>query len=485
MHRCKCESHLVGFRIGMMVGLWAVLGAVSCAGNERANASRGVPGEQCAEPGRTANCYTGPSGTNNTGNCTGGETTCSWDLVWSECVGEQLPSEDVCTNAIDDDCDGTIDEGNDDDGDGWGACEGDCCDTTACAADPKKVNPGAFEAAGNLLDDDCDGTMDNPDPGCVTGDPADPFAYARALDICRTTTEDATGLTQRWGVISVAITRASTAPLPNLSQAAIENDFGAITPRFGDSLVVLATGPAADRADPDWQPWQSGTDVQSGADGSVPTSWLLANGGVFPSAPGCPKPGGTEVNDPVMLTLEIRVPTNASSFTINSNFLSAEYPEYVCTDFNDFFIILVTSEWDGVPANPKDGNLAIYTDTNGGQFPVGVNLAQGTGLFQQCVNGTLGCAGSNTSTTTSCVSQAELVGTGFDEPGAACDPGGIVGGGTGWLNTTGNVLPGEVMTLRIAIWDTSDPLFDSVALIDSFQWNIDPTVPGTGSGPPL
>ena len=61
----------------------------------------------------------------------------------------------------------------------------------------------------------------------------------------------------------------------------------------------------------------------------------------------------------------------------------------------------------------------------------------------------------------------------------------VVGGGTGWLNTRGNVTPGEIITLRIAVWDTSDALYDSAALIDSFQWNIDPTTPGTGDVPPL
>jgi hypothetical protein len=208
---------------------------------------------------------------------------------------------------------------------------------------------------------------------------------------------------------------------------------------------------------------------------------LSANGGVFPSAPGCPKPGGSEVYDPIMLTLKIRVPTNASSLSISSYFLSAEYPEYVCTAFNDFFIMLLTSDWMGMPANPKDGNLAFYTAMDGGTFPIGVNLAKGTGLFRQCVNGTLGCAGGNPSTTTSCESQAELVGTGFDEPESACGAtNGVVGGGTGWLNTTGNVVPGEVIVLRIAIWDTSDAFYDSVAFIDNFQWKIDPTTPGTG-----
>ena len=469
----------MGYRIGFVL----CIALAACAEKDHSSAITGVPGEQCAEPGVQVACYTGPAGTLNIGACLGGVTTCSWDLVWSDCVGQQVPSEDICTNSLDDDCDATVDEGNDDDGDGWGACEGDCCDNTTCASDPKRVNPGAYEAAGNTLDDDCDGTRDNPDPGCVAGDPADPFSFARALDICRKTDEDAIGLDQRWGVISATLTRANGTPLPNLDQAALRDHFGVNTPRFGDSMVVLSTGPAVDRDETGWKQWQSGTDMQTGADGSVPQSWLAANGGAFPSAPGCPKPGGSEVNDPVMLTLKIRVPTNASSFTLASNFMSAEYPEYVCSTFNDFFIMLLQSEWKGVPANPKDGNLAIYTTASGGQFPVGVNLAQGTGLFRQCVNGTMGCLGQNQSTATACVSQAELAGTGFDESGAACGGAGIVGGGTGWLNTRGNVEPGEVITLRIAIWDTSDPMFDSVAFIDNFQWNIEPSEPGTGVEP--
>jgi hypothetical protein len=462
--------------------VWVGLLSAAACTTEPVNVSGGAPGQPCAEPGRTESCYSGPGGTNNIGQCRGGITTCTWDLIWSACEGEQLPAEDICTNTTDDDCDGTVDEGRDDDGDGWGMCEGDCCDNTGCAADPKRVNPGAFEAADNLLDDDCDGMADNPDAGCVAGDLSDPFAYARALDICRTTSEDAIGLDQRWGVISATLTRANGTPLPTTIQAAIKTEFGANTPRYGDTLVVLATGPAADKDDPDWQPWQSGTDVQTGDDGSVPSSWLSANGGVMPSAPGCPKAGGSAVNDPVMLTLKIRVPTNASSFTLSSNFMSAEYPEYVCSSFNDFFIMLLGSAWAGTPANPKDGNLAIYSASNGDQFPVGVNLAQGTGLFRQCVNGPMGCEGSNTSTATSCVSQADLAGTGFDEAALSCGQNGIVGGGTGWLNTTGNVVAGEVITLRIAIWDTGDGIYDSAALIDNFQWKIEPTVPGTGAG---
>ncbi|MCA9580896.1 MAG: putative metal-binding motif-containing protein [Myxococcales bacterium] len=62
-------------------------------------------------------------------------------------------AEERC-NGIDDDCDGVVDIGEDEDGDGWTTCGGDCDDTDAHA------NPEGEERC-NGVDDDCDGTVDN------------------------------------------------------------------------------------------------------------------------------------------------------------------------------------------------------------------------------------------------------------------------------------------------------------------------------------
>ena len=62
---------------------------------------------------------------------------------------------EVC-DAADNDCDGGIDEGFDQDGDGFTTCAGDCDD-----ADPA-VNPAATEICDDI-DNDCDGTVDEPD----------------------------------------------------------------------------------------------------------------------------------------------------------------------------------------------------------------------------------------------------------------------------------------------------------------------------------
>ena len=222
----------------------------------------------------------------------------------------------------------------------------------------------------------------------------------------------------------------------------------------------------------------------------MPSDWLAANGNNFPNAPGCPDPqGGTVANDPMMLKFRVRVPTNVQSFSVSTYFYSAEYPEFVCSAWNDFFLALLDSAQ--VP-NPADKNLAFFDPSPAGPpyYPVGVNLAFGnTGLFTQCLNGPTGCAsGSVAGNTNTCVGTTGLAGTGFqitnpspqfmDDPGW-CGSSNLVGGGTGWLVTSGNVLPGEKIELRFAVWDTGDPWYDSLALIDNFVWQATPTTPGT------
>jgi hypothetical protein len=186
--------------------------------------------------------------------------------------------------------------------------------------------------------------------------------------------------------------------------------------------------------------------------------------------------------DPVMLTLTIRVPTNAKSFKIDTNFFSSEFPEYTCSQYNDFFVVLLDSLYAGSPANPSDKNLAFYSPANSTmKFPVGVNLAAGnTGLFTQCMNGKIGCSVGGNGQISTCTGQGDLAGTGFDTADSGrCDSNSLEGGGTGWLQTSGNVQPGEVIKLRIAIWDTSDHVLDSLAIIDGFQWSVDVSQPGT------
>ncbi|HUH02125.1 MAG TPA: choice-of-anchor L domain-containing protein [Kofleriaceae bacterium] len=440
------------------------------------------------DPGETRACYTGWPGTEGVGVCRGGTITCDERGFWGFCDGEVTPRAEICGNDLDDNCNGVVDEEQDLDGDGFTNCDGDCCDSVAegCAS-PELVNPGAFEVAGNDVDDDCDGVIDNEvvaacDDG-LASNATDPLDYARAMDLCQTATEAADD--RRWGVISARFTRADGNDTPDAVQRAIRTAFGASTVRHGNSMVVLSSGHAAatGQMNPAFAAFQPGTSTTNTS--GFPADWLAANGGTLPNAPGCPAPLGSTANDPVLLELRVRTPTNARSFSLATNFLSAEYPEYTCSAYNDFFVVLLDSSWSGTPANPADKNLAIYRSPANDVYPVGVNLAHGnTGLFTVCENGATGCAlGATAGTINTCVSTAELVGTGFDGtatgPFSKCGDNDLIGGGTGWLTTSGNVAGGEIITLRIALWDTSDHRLDSVALIDYFRWSVEASEPGT------
>ncbi len=54
-------------------------------------------------------CYTGPAGTLGKGICKAGIRTCT-NGAWSNCDGEVAPQTETC-NGIDDNCDGSVDEG--------------------------------------------------------------------------------------------------------------------------------------------------------------------------------------------------------------------------------------------------------------------------------------------------------------------------------------------------------------------------------------
>lgn len=63
-------------------------------------------------PGSTAPCYSGPPGTLNVGICTAGTQVCDASgTSYGACTGQVVPSAEVCFNGLDDDCDGTIDDG--------------------------------------------------------------------------------------------------------------------------------------------------------------------------------------------------------------------------------------------------------------------------------------------------------------------------------------------------------------------------------------
>ncbi|MFO0686020.1 MAG: putative metal-binding motif-containing protein [Sandaracinus sp.] len=153
-----------------------VSGAIACqpttpAGDETcngldddcdANLDEGPSGGALTQP-----CYGGPTGTEGVGICAAGLQTCSGG-AFGTCTGEVRPGTESC-NGMDDDCDGTPDDGNP----GGGVV----CSTGqpgACSAGTTHCNLGAIECQPNLmsmgescngLDDNCNGMVDEGSTG--------------------------------------------------------------------------------------------------------------------------------------------------------------------------------------------------------------------------------------------------------------------------------------------------------------------------------
>lgn len=126
----------------------------------------------CVE-GQVEVCYTGSPETRNVGACKDGTQMCTGVNEWGPCAGDVLPTLEEC-NAIDDDCNGLVD-------DGFGETT---CGMGACTVKVPNCNPGGppvecipndpMPEACNGEDDDCDGVVDEDNPGsgmaCMTGD---------------------------------------------------------------------------------------------------------------------------------------------------------------------------------------------------------------------------------------------------------------------------------------------------------------------------
>lgn len=314
-------------------------------------------------------------------------------------------------------------------------------------------------------------------------DDSNAASFAKAIGICTT------AAAQGFGLVSASYSRAfgSTA-LPHAGQWGLLPKFGnVIKPREGVTLGALSTGYAREYDNPqgvlvnargrcDWSglpgacPVGIASDfVNSSPDGSL-------DGMNYPTGaapPGFPKSGqnciqDNNVNDMIDVKLVLQAPMDATGFQFDFDFYSSEWPNFVCSTFNDAFVAYLTSS--GLTDN-------ISFDPN--HNPVAVN----NNYFDRCTTGTpLGCNRTNGDTpdaplsaSTCAGGAAELDGTGYASTAKTlCNNGSDVtatlGGATGWLTTQAPIKPGEQFTLEFMIWDAGDGILDSTVLIDHFQW---------------
>jgi hypothetical protein len=218
-------------------------------------------------------------------------------------------------------------------------------------------------------------------------------------------------------------------------------------------MALISTGIAADKMGAGYVAPQIGTNLAQSNVFANPLPSIPANP-MCSTAPGGPGAQPAEVNDYTELVLKLKAPTNANTFSFQFQFLSAEYPEFVCTQFNDEFLVMMESPGEFTTAT----NISFDSSMN----PITVN----NGLFTVCQNGT-------SSYTMHCTHPVtDIAGTGYEDTASGIGGSAPIGGSTGWLTTTAPVTPGEELTLHFIIFDEGDHIYDSAVLIDNFQWSV-------------
>lgn len=317
------------------------------------------------------------------------------------------------------------------------------------APSPCIRHPENYDFPDNECDDDGDGVVDNP-PSCDggLGETGSAEELVRALGLCALAADHGHGLVSASFTSGVGIHDD-----PNPRQHGVLPGFGdVVRPREGKRLGVLSTGYAQEYDGAPGRPFARGQDWQD-TRGRLPPGFPAA-------ARGC-EPLGTEVHDAIGLRIEAKVPRNASGLRFDFDFYTAEWPRFVCSQFNDGFIayLQAPSFQGGVP-----GNVSFDAQLN----PISVNNA----FFDRCTSQVMtGCEGQRPARARCDGGTAELGGTGFGILGPGCDTGHVTkGGATGWLTSRVPLAAGDTMTLDFVLWDTGDGILDSTVLLDNFGW---------------
>lgn len=490
-------------------------------------------------PGQRMDCYDGPEGTEGVGVCRKGYNEClvdSYGVYWGyDCVGQVLPaflaSEYVCDAAYplrDNDCNGVADSLQDEDGDGYPVCKNgqlfDCCDNEdmCLTSRPDLVHAGVpSDCRGNGIDDNCNGLVDEGqiicgeekncegddcetevckfDYGdCDTGlvwnhanDDSAALLLARSMDICMNASSDP----NKGALIEYSVHRSGSPLSVDREQINVlegmKNKAGntLIPPRIGRSFAMLSTGIAQDAEH---------MDVLADRQFSVgweepPALYLSKHGNRLESHAMCKAGGAPKIHDSVVLHLKLQAPLTAKGFSFDFRFFSREYPFFVCSQYNDFFLTILTDE-SGNPIVSEDGNISFDEKGNavsvnnaffttcaspscydGGAF--GFLMGACPGNYEQ------GCVGNRCG---ECGSMDELYAyypmpyVGFGSGNNENDR----GGGTAWLTTSAPIEGGQIFNLDFYIWDTGDRVFDSTVILDNFQWLCDAKL-NTGYAPPI
>lgn len=305
---------------------------------------------------------------------------------------------------------------------------------------------GSSTATGTNFGDMCDKDL------AIDG--ADAMDGARAIGLCS-------------GVLSAEWVRPDGSPL-GMGDGGLDGDgdlalghgvlskFGdKVVPREGSRLLALSSGAARNPTDPGFHKlnfwWKDGDPHKT------PTG--------YPKESEACKVMSGSAYDSAGLKVTIQPPATAKSLAFDFNFYTFEFPGFICTSFNDFFVAMMTPTPAGLPdANISFDELGNTISVNAAFLNVCHPQTAMNMKFYECPDG-----------------PDALAGTGFDST-----EGGVTdnSAATNWLTTTAPIDdPTKPITLVFAIWDAGDGRLDSTVLIDNFRFELDATIVGTTPTP--
>ncbi len=149
--------------------------------------------------------------------------------------------------------------------------------------------------------------------------------------------------------------------------------------------------------------------------------------------------------DEATLTMTLQVPPFMHYLYYDVQFFSAEYPEYIGTEFNDKLTVTVNS--------PSEGTSTYFFDINSGYFVLDSDGISGTGFDIYARSGNPG--------------GIDVVDRNPRHPGEDAGASDLITIG----GETHPVSPNEQITVTINIEDFGDNLVDSAAFIDNLQFS--------------